>query len=201
MISLQYGYVLEDDAQAIFLENILPQIITYLGLDSSFTFVKDENYFDGSLITIATDRNKFEQTYVNLAENGLIDYQQDIFFIGRDTDNAEEFALNQMSEKIADKIIAKGLSISKVIILLPAQCSEYWFRYEKCRRLSQTLENFEETRKKTIKHNVYGNANAIKRDELKHKFSSDVDIAFLAKHSFSFRHFLSQIEVFLKRIS
>ncbi|MCU0447920.1 MAG: hypothetical protein MUE85_23720 [Microscillaceae bacterium] len=207
MQSLKYGYFVEDIAQAVFLESILPQIVDFLGQASNIEFLKDEKFAE-EFTLVAEGRNQFEKFCAEICEQGLTKFEQNIFFLARDAGAKQVEVFEEIYNRLTNSLLSHQ---NQVIIFVPIRCTEYWFRYIKERRKLDFNENsqieiFEEQKKNRIKNNVYPKDNEGKRlSEAKilllNEYSQKVDIAFLAKHSFSFRHFLTQIETFLKRIS
>ena len=99
---IKYGFYVEDEAQVIFLERVLPQILIYLKLTDQFEFEKDEAYT--SIINLFPldngGRRCFDLTFKNNCEIGIVNYEQDVFILGRDLDKSTLFDLEKQIKNI-----------------------------------------------------------------------------------------------------
>jgi hypothetical protein len=223
MKTIKYGYIGEDEAQAKFLESILSKIIQYFNLETRFEFKKDEEYFTFITPLLRSQinrenindlsRNVVDSNFIPFAVFGLIDYQQDVFFVIRDVDSTRFEKLEKMYQERIEQIIyqkqkntsSSGLfSEEKIIIILPIHCIETWYMYEKWRRNKhhdQVLEDKFEMFGREVKNQFYGSRpNSQKKKNEIDEYSKSLNIDFLKANSESFRHFLTQIEAFLKQI-
>jgi hypothetical protein len=221
MRKLKYGYVCEDEAQLKFLENILPKILIHLKFEAVFEFEKDRDYFtfidtilkskfaDRSNLN-DLDRNIVDSNFLPFAVQGLIDYQQDIFFIVRDVDDSKLIKLEKIYQEKLEQIINQKKNQSnqqfsehKIIIVLPIHCIETWYMYEKWRRTKhhdQVLEDKFEMLGRGVKNKFYVDAKSKQRKELLDKYSNSLNVEFLKTHSESFCHFLYQLSNFLDNL-
>lgn len=202
--TIKYGFYVEDEAQAIFLENILPQIINHLKLEDSYSFEKDNLYT--SVVNLFPlnhgGKTKFDKTFKRFCEIGIINYEQDVFFLGRDLDKA---TIYDLEKKISEMQESLGEFLkSKVIIFLPTRCTEHWLRYikELKKTKNQDLsQKFEEQRNDTVKKNVYGRKKRVEQAQYIHNLCQDINIAKLSQHAESFKHFVESIQIFLNRLN
>jgi hypothetical protein len=177
---LKYAYIQEDYAQAKFLEEVLPKILDYYDLSAQFTFQKDEEYFkviDSYLNTKYpnrkeiddNDRNIVDSNYIVFIVQGLIQYEQDVFFVIRDVDDDRFEKLEEMFNQIRQEIKEQNLSTDKIIIVLPIFCIETWYLYEKWRRKKhqdQVLEDKFESIRRKVKNRMYSKKPSEETNEL-----------------------------------
>lgn len=196
---IQYAYIVEDEAQAIFLEKVLPQIIQYFGKENMFTFQKDIAYASTNAL-IVNDRNQVDALFANAAIESIISYQDDVFFIGRDTDHTDSKIIWEKCMDIYTKIDTQIRA--RVQILFPEQCIEYWLRYLKWCKLNpyeNVAESFETSKKRAIKNNLYGGSR--NKKDIITELCENINIKFLSDNSRSFSWFLIQLERFLNNLT
>lgn len=198
---LKYGYYVEDDAQKVFLENLLEQIPDYLGLEDKLAFQRDDNFMEEYLVVAETGRNEFDTFFEELCFIGIDEYKQDVFFLGRDLDKPSFDDFECKIVEIKEKL--KEICKSKTIIFLPIQCTEHWLRYLKEIKKSENQDlnqKFEDQKKKTIKNNIYGNKKGSEKKQILEELCQHLDIKALSEHTQSFRHFIQSIEQFVGEI-
>ena len=198
---IKYGYYVEDIAQAIFLENLLPQLIKQYQFDNKFSFQKDNHYFTDYGTISDSGRNDFDLYYTRYCYFALEDYKLDVFFLGRDADSQKEKVYKEMLGKIESSLDEYWRE--KIIIFLPVQCTEYWLRYIKELKKGMTVDSigeFEIQRRKRIKSNIYGNKKWDERQAYIQELCSDIDISSLCQLSESFNHFVESIQSFLHKL-
>ena len=131
---LKYGYFGEDEAHRIFLANYLEQLITYIGKSNDLIFDFDKVFtykFKG--------RNKtdVDKLFTEAVQEGFIDYQQDVFFVGRDLDT---FHSNEFKDKITFmQSQLRDDFKDKTFLMIPVQCIEHWLWYMKIKIENPTL--------------------------------------------------------------
>lgn len=210
---LKYGFIQEDHAQAKFLEEVLAKILDYCDFSAQFTFQKDEEYFNvinanlkrkypNRKEILDNSRNIVDSNYIVFIVQGLIQYEQDIFFVIRDVDDDKFEKLEEMFNQRIQKIKGQDLSTDKIIIVLPIFCIETWYMYEKWRRKKhqdQVLEDKFESIGRKVKSRLHNKKSSEDTMEILSDLAKYLDVDFLARHSDSFKHFINQMKDYLNK--
>lgn len=196
MKTLKYGYFGEDNAQQLFLENYLSQLPIYLKLTEKVVFEKDE-YFKLK----GENKPNVLKLFAEAAQKGLAYYQQDVFFVGVDSDDDEHGKLHsQMTKKLFPAFK------HQTFIFIPVQCIEHWLLYLKFKKehpQSNKNETFERIARPEAKKRMYGFPRPVasKQAEIVITFTQNMDIEWLQARSESFSHFHSQVINFLEKVA
>jgi hypothetical protein len=197
---IKYGYYVEDNAQAVLLENLLPQVLHFLELTDKYTFSKDIAFAADYLTVAETGRNEFEQFFSDMCLIGIDEYQQDVFFLGRDLDKNDTIYFQNKRSEIQDAL--RKICTEKTIIFLPIQCTEHWLRYIKELQKAENqdfTQKFEDQKKRAIKNNLYGRKNRNEKEAYLEELCKQIDIHSLSMHSQSFKHLIDNIHTFLQK--
>lgn len=190
---LKYGFLGEDDAQKIFLKNYLA---AFGSTDFSFEF---DEYFPLK----AKDRGSVKKLFVEAIQFGITVYQQDIFFVGIDLDDAEQARLLTLFEEMKAQINPRFKD--QTCIFIPIQCIEHWLWYLKMKKENpNTTKNeiIEKQPRPRAKEVVYGSkrpSNEVS-NPIVDFLSKDTDIKWLENRSESFRHFHGQVKLLLSKL-
>jgi hypothetical protein len=198
MRELKYGYFGEDEAQRIFLENYLIQLIDYLGKSKDIFLTYDVEFsyvFKG-----VKNSTIIDQDFAEAVRVGFIKYGQDLFFVGRDLDTYldKEFKrkLTSMQDELDEKFKAK------TFLMIPVQCIEHWLWYLKIK-----VENPNSTKNISLESKpnreakiaLYGSPKVSnkKSNPIVEEFSKILDLEYLVSRSESFRIFHNSVKSFL----
>jgi hypothetical protein len=194
MKTLKYGYFGEDSAQQIFLENYLGQLPDYLNLQGIIAFEKDATFK-----LIGKDKPTVLKLFAEAVQKGLAHHDQDVFFIGVDSDDDDY-------RKLHSQMVGKLVPIfqQQTFIFIPVQCIEHWLLYLKFKKehpQSNKNEVFERVARPDAKKRMYGFPRPVasKQAEIVITFTQNREIEWLENRSDSFRHFHSQVIDFLKK--
>lgn len=194
MKTLKYGYFGEDNAQQIFLENYLSQLPIYLTIGDKITFEKDE-YFKLK----GENKPNVLKLFAEAAQRGLAYYQQDVFFVGVDSDDEDH---GKLYSQMVDKLFPAFKH--RTFIFIPVQCIEHWLLYLKFKKEhpnSNKNEVYERVARPDAKERMYGSRRTVadKQAKIVAEFTQNMEIEWLKNRSDSFRHFHSQVIEFLKK--
>ena len=197
MRELKYGYYGEDEAHRIFLINYLEQLLNYLGKSEEVTFNFDEFFtykFKGR------NKSEVDARFAEAAQEGFIEYQQDLFFVGRDMDthlgNIFKDKITSMQSQLRDDFK------DKTFLMIPVQCIEHWLWYMKIKveKPSSTKnESLESKPNREAKIALYGSAKVSNKISIPivEKYSKLLDIDYLLSRSESFMKFHNQVKDFI----
>lgn len=197
MKTLKYGFFGEDEAQRIFLANYLEQLVLSLGKSEELVFEYDQEFawrFRG------IQGNNVDSKFAEAAQFGFVDYQQDVFFVGRDLDTNDTAAF-QAKVKLMEGQLQKDFQ-DKTFLLLPVQCIEHWLWYLKIKQEkpnNNKNENLEKNANKLAKIALYGSARATNKvsSPIVESLSKNLDIEHLESRSQSFLMFHKRVEKFI----
>jgi hypothetical protein len=200
MRELKYGYFGEDEAQRIFLENYLIQLIDYLGKSKDICFKYDKEFsyvYKGDKNSTIIDKDFAEAVRV-----GFIKYRQDVFFVGRDLDT---HLVKEFKRKIA--LMRDELEESfkeKTFLMIPVQCIEHWLWYMKIKvetPSSTKNESLESKPNREAKIALYGKPKVSnkKSNPIVEEFSKVLDFEYLESRSESFNAFHSRVRKFVEK--
>ena len=198
---LKYGYFGEDEAHRIFLANYLEQLITYIGKSNDLIFDFDKVFtykFKG--------RNKkdVDELFAEVAQEGFIEYEQDLFFVGRDMDthlgNIFKDKITSMQSQLRDDFK------DKTFLMIPVQCIEHWLWYMKIKveKPSSTKnESLESKPNREAKIALYGSAKISNKISIPivEEYSKLLDFDYLESRSESFREFHNRVKDFVMKLS
>ena len=194
---LKYGYFGEDEAHRIFLENYLEKLIEYLGKSEELIFEFDQMF---SYKFKGRNKSEVDARFAEAAQAGFIDYQQDIFFVGRDLDT---FQNNEFKDKITSmQSQLRDDFKGKTFLMIPVQCIEHWLWYMKIKLKNPTStknESLESQTRKNAKIALYGNPKVSneKSNPIVKEFSKALDFEYLESRSESFRVFHNRVKAFI----
>ncbi|WP_028668914.1 hypothetical protein [Runella zeae] len=189
MKTLKYGFYGEDDAQKIFLTNYLKQL-------SQVKFELDEEFCNRFR---ARNKKQVDEKFREVSEQGLLWYQHDVFFVGRDLDSHSS---NDYELKF-EWFRQRSSHSPKILFMIPVQCIEHWLWYLKVKQdnphstKNETLETKPRYDAKTAVYGIPEAVNAISNPTVDH-LTRHFDIDWLDSRSKSFRHFHKQIQSFLE---
>ncbi len=203
-MSSQYALFCEDNAQKIFLKEIIPIIIKITGADySDFPFSSPE--FNKLEIRNKTELKK---SFINASKMVFRDYRVKLFIVCFDIDSSkpdEDLRQKQEWKNIKDKENPRNKD--KFIFVVTVQSIEHWLCYlkyikEKSPKLkSGELERFPQG---NLKKEIYEKEEyqSITRESIVLDLvsqTSEENIDSLLSHSVSFNRFYSDLETFLKK--
>ena len=185
MSTLKYGFIGEDDAQRIFLQNYLKQVLPHFELDVNFKIK-------------ATNKKEVDVLFVEAVLEGFQREGHQLFFVGRDLDDSQEKMYDQKMNDMLKKVPLKFQS--QTIFFIPVQCIEHWLWYIKRNRENPSETKNIELEKKPrneAKIAIYGfpkvstkTSNPIVED-----LTNGFDIEWLSSRSKSFLNFHSQVKI------
>jgi hypothetical protein len=199
MRELKYGYFGEDEAHRIFLANYLEQLVKYLGKSEELNFEFDQMF---SYKFRGRNKSEVDARFAEAAQEGFIEYQQDIFFVGRDLD---AFQRNEFKDKITSmQSQLRDDFKEKTFLMIPVQCIEHWLWYMKIKVESPSLtknESLESKPNREAKVALYGNPKVSneKSNPIVEEFSKMLDFEYLESRSESFNAFHSRVKKFIEK--
>lgn len=192
MKQFKYGFYGEDDAHKIFLQNYLRHFDS-----DAVAFVRDD-YFCGRFQ--ARGKKMVDKNFAFVAREGLVNYQHDVFFVGRDIDSHQDAQFRQRH----DYFVKEG--IRNLLLMLPVQCVEHWLwllKYRQENPASTKNVSFHMHPNKKAKLEVYGEEDPPNQvsNPIVETLTASFDISWLESRSESFRHFHKQVIAFLAAYS
>lgn len=202
MRELKYGYFGEDEAQRIFLENYLVQLINNLGKSTEICFKFDKEFsyvYKGLKNSTIIDKGFAEAVRI-----GFIKYNHEVFFIGRDLDSHAEKDFKNKITSIINDIDEKFRD--KTFLMIPVQCIEHWLLYLKIKtEKPKSTKNISlESKPNTeVKIELYGKARASNKISIPivEEISKNIDFEYLENVSISFNTFNSHVKKFINNLS
>lgn len=196
---LKYGYFGEDEAHRIFLANYLEQLVKFMSKSEEIIFD-----FDVSFTFKYKGRNKsdVDKLFAEAAQEGFIDYQQDLFFVGRDLDT---FQRNEFKDKITSmQSQLRDDFKDKTFLMIPVQCIEHWLWYMKIKvenPSSTKNESLESKPNREAKIALYGSPKVSneKSKPIVEEYSKVLDFEYLESRSESFNAFHSLVKKFIEK--
>ena len=198
MRELKYGYFGEDEAQRIFLENYLIQLVDYLVKSKEIYFRYDKEF--SYLYKGEKNSTIVDQDFAEAVRVGFIKYQQDVFFVGRDLDSHSEKKLKSKIALMQSELDEKNKG--KTFLMIPVQCIEHWLWYIKIK-----LDNPNSTKNISIesepnpkaKKAIYGSPKISNKKSIPivEEYSRQIDFDYLESRSESFREFHNRVKYFL----
>ena len=162
---LKYGYFGEDEAHRIFLANYLEQLVKYLGKSEEIIFDFDEKFtykFKGK------NKKDVDTLFAEAVQEGFIEYQQDISFVGRDLNTLQN---NEFKNKITSmQSQMRDDFKEKTFLMIPVQCVEHWLWYIKIKieKPSSTKnESLESKPNKEAKIALYGSPKFLMKNQIR----------------------------------
>jgi hypothetical protein len=195
---LKYGYFGEDEAHRIFLVNYLEQLVEHLGKSKEVTFEFDTLF---SYTFKARSKTDVDKLFAEATQKGFIDYQQDLFFVGRDLDT---FQRNEFKDKITSmQSQLRDDFKEKTFLMIPVQCIEHWLWYMKIKienPYATKNESLESKPNREAKTALYGNPKVSneKSKPIVEAFSKVLDFEYLESRSESFNTFHSRVKQFVE---
>jgi hypothetical protein len=199
MSILKYGYFGEDEAHRIFLANYLEQLVKHLGKSDELIFEFDQMF---SYKFRGRNRSEVDARFAEVVQEGFIEYQQDIFFVGRDLD---AFQRNEFKDKITSmQSQLRDDFKEKTFLMIPVQCIEHWLWYMKIKVESPSStknESLESKPNREAKIALYGNPKVSneKSNPIVEEFSKVLDLEYLESRSESFNAFHSRVRKFTEK--
>lgn len=198
MREIKYGYFGEDEAQRIFLENYLIQLIDYLNKSKEIHFKFDKEF--SYLYKGEQNDKSIDQGFAEAVRVGFIKYKQDMFFVGRDLDSHIEKEFKTKIALMQSELDERNKE--KTFLMIPIQCIEHWLWYIKIK-----IENPNSTKNISLeskpnpeaKKEVYGSPKISnkKSKPIVEKYSKQIDFEYLESRSVSFRYFHNSVKDFL----
>ncbi len=194
---LKYGYFGEDEAHRIFLASYLEQLVKYLDKLEELNFEFDQIF---TYRFKATKRSEVDARFAEAVQEGFIDYQHDIFFVGRDLDT---FHSNEFKNKVTSmKSQLRDDFKEKTFLMIPVQCIEHWLWYMKIK-----IENPSSTKNESLESKPRGEAKIAlygspkvsneKSNPIVKELSKVLDFEYLESRSESFRVFHNRVKDFI----
>ncbi|MEN0051343.1 MAG: hypothetical protein AAF806_30035 [Bacteroidota bacterium] len=200
MKQIIYGIFAEDDANKLFVEAIIPQLVSYLGYGDQIQFVHDTDFTD---TVVAKNGQYVKSNFIIAIEIGITRFGLELCFIGLDADDHEHEAYFQ---EMKAELEAYDLA-DKALIFIPVQAIEYWLWYIKIKKENPDLDQVDQIENSKIrsamKQLVYGR----KRPRTKisnpvvRNLSQDIDVDWLRQCAASFDHFCAHFEAYLEKLS
>jgi hypothetical protein len=197
MSILKYGYYGEDEAHRIFLANYLEQLVKYLGKSEELIFEFDQKF---SYKFRGRNKSEVDARFAEVVQEGFVEFQQDIFFVGRDLDT---FQSNEFKDKINSmRSQLRDYFKDKTFLMIPVQCIEHWLWYMKIKvgnPASTKNESLESKPNKEAKIALYGKPKVSneKSNPIVEEFSKALDFEYLESRSESFNAFHSRVKSFI----
>lgn len=194
---LKYGYFGEDEAHRIFLANYLEQLVKYLDKLEELNFEFDTIF---TYRFKASKKSEVDARFAEAVQEGFIDYQHDIFFVGRDLDT---FQRNEFKNKITSmQNQLRDDFKDKTFLMIPVQCIEHWLWYIKIKAenpSSTKNESLESKPNKEAKIALYGGAKVSNKISIPiiEAFSKALDFEYLESRSESFKMFHKSVKDFV----
>jgi hypothetical protein len=196
---LKYGYFGEDEAQRIFLENYLIQLIEYLGKSKDIFFEYDVEF--SYLFKGVKNSTIIHQDFAEAVRVGFIKYGQDLFFVGRDLDTHLDKEFKRKFASMQGELDEKFKA--KTFLMIPVQCIEHWLWYMKIK-----VENPNSTKNISLESKpnreakiaLYGNPKVSnkKSNPIVEEYSRMLDFEYLESRSESFNAFHSRVKRFIE---
>ncbi|CAA9262601.1 MAG: hypothetical protein AVDCRST_MAG56-2612 [uncultured Cytophagales bacterium] len=191
MRQITYGFVGEDVAQRIFLDNYLQQLPAYLNKTEVIVFTPNQGFhYEYKL----HDNNKdsVDNLFVEAGRIGFLQYRLDLYFVGRDCDHYNPADQAVLRREMESKVDTRWQD--KTIIFVPVQCIEHWLWYLKwnCDNPGITKNELLENKSNFLaKEAVYGRRKTTtKRSEpIVKDLTEHIPIDWLCSRSESFRAF------------
>lgn len=188
---IRYGFYGEDDAQKIFLKN-------YLNGISTVRFELDEEFCSRYR---ARNKKQVDDKFDFVSQQGFLEYQHDVFFVGRDLDTH----LSSEYLKKYNWFKEVNPNAQNILFMIPVQCIEHWLWYLKVKQQNpnSTKNNPLETKpRKAAKQSVYGIPEAVNAisNPIVERLTEKFEIEWLESRSASFRHFHQQVQAFLAQL-
>lgn len=202
-MSFQYALFCEDDAQRIFLKEIIPAIIKKTGADYL------HSPFNSPEFARLKIRNKTElrKYFVAASKVAFRDFNTKLFIVCFDADSPKiEDSLRQKKEWLSIKDKENAKNKDKFIFAVAVQAIEHWLCYlkyikeESSKLKSGDLERHPQDK---FKKEIYGDDNfqSITRESIVSDLVSKTSLEHidsLRSHSESFKQFYSDLESFLR---
>lgn len=197
---LKYGYFGEDEAHRIFLANYLELLVLHLGKAEELIFDFDEIFFYKFR---GGKKSEVDARFAEAVQEGFVNYQHDIFFVGRDLDT---FTNHEFKDKI--KAMKSQLSANfhdKTFLMIPVQCIEHWLWYIKIKSKNPSStknESLESKPRKDAKIALYGSASATNQmsNPIVEELSMKLDFEYLESRSESFKIFHKEVFNFINSL-
>lgn len=197
MKTITYGIFAEDNANRIFMELAIPQLVDYFEFTDKVQFSHTEDY---SNHVVAKSGHYVKENFISSIAFGIKWMKIDLCFVGLDCDdNEHEEFFQEMQEELKEN----GME-DKALIFIPVQAIEYWLWYLKVKINDETLAAtpiIDVTHsRKSLKELVYERKRAGNKvsNPIVQKLSKNLDVPWLRAHSASFNHFCEQFENYLK---
>ncbi len=191
MKQILYGFIGEDVAQKIFLDNYLQQLPAYLNRTQDIVFTSSQN-FRYRFKLHDSNKDSVDNLFVEAGRIGFLQYRLDLYFVGRDCDyyNPADHAV--LRKEMESKVDARWQD--QTIIFVPVQCVEHWLWYLRWKRDNPGVtknEMFENRPNYEAKEAVYGKRKiTTKRSEpIVKELTEPIPIDWLCSRSESFRAF------------
>jgi hypothetical protein len=188
MRKIIYGIFAEDDANKLFIMNVLPQLVAHFEVPIE---LEHQEHFTS--MAVAKNSEFVVDNFMSRAVHGIRYFNLDLCIVSVDS---EDRNFEEMLQKMNTKLPNQNLE-HKVFVFIPVQCIEYWLWYLK---FSENTEQIEYSKsRRSVKIEVYGSANPSNRksNPVVKSISQQVDLELLAKKSESFAYFFQAFKMFL----
>lgn len=195
MTTITYGIFAEDEANKIFMQHAVPQLVSHLGYGGKVTF-----YHQSDFTSMATAKNGeyVFDNFIMFISNGIKYFSLDLCFVGLDADDHGHSTKygDMQKELIANNLQDRGL------IFIPVQTIEYWLWYLKVKNENPHLPStlpIEASSRQELKKWVYNRKKPTnkKSNPLVTDLSQNIDFKWLNQHSSSFKHFFNLFKDYL----
>lgn len=199
MKTITYGIFAEDDAIRIFTQNLIGQLVPFLGYGAKVLFKHNEN-FTNQMRTEKGGGYIFMH-FIKFVTRGINEFSLNLCFVGIDSDDKEH---QECNENMQARIIDSKLE-DRAIVLIPVQAIEYWLWYLKAKKenpdLGKTPIVDKTNSRLELKKWVYLDKNARTRvsNPIVESLSQNIDFPWLTAHSASFKHFYDSFHSYLLR--
>ena len=186
MRTIKYG-IFADDANKIFMRNVVPQLVVHFGFDDKLHFEHEQDFSD---MVAAKSGEYVRDNFINAITFGEKRCDLELCFIGLDCDDKEHAAYYaEMQEELKED----GLQ-NNAIIFIPVQAIEFWLWYIKVNKENPNLANtaiIDSDSRKDLKKRVYNRKRPTNKysNPIVEQLSQGVNFEWLTTHSASFKHF------------
>ncbi|MEN0045834.1 MAG: hypothetical protein AAF806_02110 [Bacteroidota bacterium] len=199
MKEIIYGIFAEDDANKLFIEAAIHQLISYFGYNNRIQFIHEPDFTDA---IVAKNGQYVKSNFIITIEIGITRFSLDLCVIGLDADDNdyEEYFQEMMTELREYRLEDKAL------IFIPVQAIEYWLWYIKIKKENPNLtttDSVESSQSRTdLKKLIYGRKKPRTKlsNPIVKSLSQNIDLTWLRQCAKSFDHFCEHFEKFLEMI-
>jgi hypothetical protein len=198
MKQIIYGIYAEDDANKLFIINVIGQLLNHFECAEKITLIHQEDF---TKIAVAKSSDFVLETYLDRVTHGIRYYGLALCFVCLDCEDRNfEATTAKMQRGLAHHTLE-----NRVIISLPVQSIEYWLWYlnEKQQNAAiSTIAPIETLHTRAeVKKMVYGSKRATNKvsNPIVEQLAQNIDFHWLNAHSESFECFYNNFKQYLEK--